>query len=100
LKVALAGALLLLVLSACATGEKISRLDAGMSKQQVIDMLGRPDGFQAAGDYEALTYTNRLISGWSWDRADYHVILENNRVIQYGAGTVRQNSPNILVLVH
>ena len=90
----LTGVLISVFLLACATGEKITRLGAGMSKQQVIDTPGCPDGFRTSGEYEALTYTNRLISGWSWDRADYHVILQNGRVVQYGAGTVRQNSPN------
>ena len=29
-----------------------------------------------------------MISGWSWDRADYIVILKNDRVVEYG-GTGR-----------
>lgn len=96
-----AAALLALFFVSCVTGERITRLEPGMSKQRVIDILGRPDGFRSSDPYEALTYTNKLISGWSWDRADYVVILKDERVVEYGAGEVRQNSPNtgILVLV-
>jgi hypothetical protein len=65
-----------------------------MSKQQVIDILGRPDGFRSSEHYEALTYTNKFISGWSWDRENYVVILKDGSVVEYGAGEVRQNTPN------
>ena len=73
----------------CATGDKMSRLNEGMTKQEMIKVLGKPDGFRRTGDYEVFTYTNRLISGWSWDRADYHVVLKNGEVVEYGAGEVR-----------
>ena len=79
----------LFLLASCATGEKMVRLEPGMTKSQVIDVMGRPDGFKAEGDYEVLRYTNRLISGWSWDRADYNVLLKNGKVVEYGAGEVR-----------
>jgi hypothetical protein len=42
------------------------------------------------GDEETLLYTNRLISGWAWDRADYAVVLRDGRVVEYGATQVRQ----------
>jgi hypothetical protein len=71
----------------------------GMSRGEVIGKLGNPDGFQRSGEYEALRYANRLISGWSWDRADYNVILRNGRVVEYGPGQVRQRDPNISTLI-
>lgn len=80
-------------------GHKMTHLEEGMTKEEVIDELGRPDGFQRAGEHEAIEYSNRLMSGWSWDRADYYVILENEQVVQYGAGEVREREPNVLVLV-
>jgi hypothetical protein len=85
----------------CTTGEQIGDLRAGMTKDQVIAVLGRPDGFAQSGSTEALTYSNRLMSGFSWDRADYHVILSSSLVTAYGPGTVRQNSApgNIRTLV-
>jgi hypothetical protein len=77
------------LISACATGERIVRLEPGMSKDQVVDVMGRPDGFKAQDGYEVLRYTNRLISGWSWDRADYNVVLKEGKLVEYGAGEVR-----------
>jgi hypothetical protein len=76
----------------CTTGERMGDIRAGMTKDQVIAVLGRPDGFAQSGSTEALTYSNRLMSGFSWDRADYHVILSKGVVTAYGPGTVRQNS--------
>lgn len=94
--------LLAITLSACAhmyTGERMKRVHEGMSKDQVLEILGNPDGFRRSGDYEALRYTNRLISGWSWDRADYNIILHNGRVVEYGPGGVRQQDPNTSILI-
>jgi hypothetical protein len=89
-----------LLLSGCLTGERVrGSIQEGMSKQQVISELGNPDGFKRSGEYEALLYTNRLISGWSWDRTDYTIMLQNGRVSEVGTGQVRQNSPNTLILV-
>ncbi len=76
----------------CTTGEKVARLQPGMSQANVVRALGRPDGFRTEGNYTILKYTNRLISGWSWDTADYHVILKGDRVTEYGSGEVRQKN--------
>ena len=82
-----------LLLAGCFTGQQVSQIDVGMSREQVIGIMGRPDGDRGAGNIEAMTYSNRLMSGWSWDRADYHVVLTSGRVSAYGPGVVRQNSP-------
>lgn len=93
-------ALAIVLIAGCATGHKVRNdLRVGMTKQQVIGELGRPDGVRQSGNYEALEYANRLISGWSWDRADYYVILKDNRVVSYGPGRVRQEQPNSNVLI-
>jgi hypothetical protein len=78
-------------LVACTTGQSFSDLSEGMTKEQVITKVGRPDGFQRAGNYEALKYTNLYVSGWKWDRADYFVILKDGLVTAYGPGSVRQS---------
>jgi hypothetical protein len=85
----------------CTTGERMADVRAGMTKDQVIAVLGRPDGYAQSGSTEALTYSNRLMSAWAWDRADYHVMLSSGVVTAYGPGTVRQNSApgNIRTLV-
>lgn len=88
-------------LMGCATGEIVkSDLHEGMSKQRVVSLMGKPDGFRRSGDYDALEYANRLISGWSWDRADYYIILKDNKVVSYGPGAVRQEkNSDVLILV-
>jgi len=80
---------ILLMFLGCATGEQIKNVSPGMSKNEVISLLGKPDSYKKMGDVEVYSYTNRLISGWSHDRADYHVVIENGVVSQYGAGEVR-----------
>ena len=91
---------LVLFTSGCTTGEKVSDLREGLNRTEVESILGEPDGFIRDGNYVGYTYINRLISGWGWDRADYHVIFKDDRVIQWGAGTVRQGSgPNVGTLV-
>jgi len=81
----------LLVVGGCVTGEKVrSDLRVGMSREQVVSVLGNPDGVRSAGDSEVLQYTNRLISGWTYDRTDYHVVLREGAVSEYGTGEVRQ----------
>jgi hypothetical protein len=60
----------------------------GMSKDQVVAMLGPPDGYARNGNTEVLTYADRLVSGWDWDRADYRVSLSDGRVTSYGPGPI------------
>ena len=82
--------LMVVVLAACVTGEKVVRIDPGMSVQQVTSIMGKPDGFSQSGEYTIYKYVNRLISGWSWDRADYSFIFKNETLIEYGPGEVRE----------
>ena len=70
--------------SACTTGEKMSGLEPGMTRQQVVGTLGHPDAVRSRGPYEQLQYTDRLISGWSWDRSDFNILLKDGRVVEYG----------------
>ena len=89
-KVILASAALLAI-SGCVTGNKMTQVSSGMTKDEVIKLLGNPDGFDSEGGYETLTYSNRLMSGWSWDRGDYVVVLQDGKVVRYGVDAVRQN---------
>jgi len=84
---------------AITTGEKISRIRPDMSKNEVIKILGNPDGFKTNEDYQALIYSHRLVSGWAYDRADYSIILKDDKVIEYGMGEVRVKNPNSSVLL-
>ncbi|OFW88767.1 MAG: hypothetical protein A3B66_02590 [Alphaproteobacteria bacterium RIFCSPHIGHO2_02_FULL_46_13] len=82
--------ILALLLSACVTGERITDIAPGMTSEQVSKIIGRPDGFRGVSDYTIYTYTNRLISGWSWDRADYTFIFKDDKLVEYGPGEVRE----------
>ncbi|MDE0085117.1 MAG: hypothetical protein OXU23_05355 [Candidatus Poribacteria bacterium] len=89
------------LLTACATtGEKIKHLNIDMTRAEVINVLGRPDGVQKSGEYEALKYAHRLVTGWAWDRADYNFILKNGKVVEYGPGEVRvKEGPTSILLI-
>lgn len=83
-----------LAISGCASsGLNFKSLNAGMSKDQVIQTMGQPDGFESQGNKEALLYANRFVNEWQgWDRADYVVILEGGKVVQYGPRQIRQDN--------
>ncbi|HGN0880689.1 TPA: hypothetical protein ACKRIU_003670 [Proteus mirabilis] len=63
-----------------------------MSKDNVISIMGNPDGNASSNDYEILIYANRLMSGWSYDKADYKFIFKNNSLIEYGPEKIRQDN--------
>jgi hypothetical protein len=92
-------AVLTLAIASCVTGQKMSSLTPGMTKDQVIAALGHPDGYQTDGGYEVLRYTNKLVSGFSWDRADYYAILHSGKLVEYGAGQVRQDQNHKFILI-
>lgn len=89
---------LLVFFVGCATGELMSSLRPGMSKEEVTNILGNPDGYQNRGEYEAIKYSHRLVAGWAWDRADYFIILKDSKVVEYGTGEVRVKNVNSNVL--
>ncbi|WP_273837873.1 hypothetical protein [Providencia rettgeri] len=79
-----------LFITACTTGDKISKVTVGMNKNDVIKILGNPDGISHQPPYEMLTYSNRMTAFYSDDKGDYHVVLENNKVVEYGVTNIRQ----------
>lgn len=84
--------LLAALVCSCATmGDRMSDLDPGMSKAQVVQKLGHPDAQRKSDDEETLIYKDRLVSGWAWDRQDYYVILRKGHVAEYGSGDVRRS---------
>lgn len=86
-------------LTGCVTGEKFSQLRPGMTKSQVVGLLGSPKGYAQEGDHETLQYPGGLISGWSYDTADFYVVLHNGVVERYGATNVQKgHSPGVIVL--
>ena len=63
-----------------------------MTSEEVVAKLGKYDGYKREGDYEVLSWNHKLTSGWSYDRADYHVILKDGVVVEWGQGEVRERS--------
>jgi len=51
---------LMLSLLGCVTGEKMSQVHPGMTKAEVVSVLGRPDGYKQFAGYEVYRYSNRL----------------------------------------
>ena len=60
-----------------------------MDKAEVVKILGKYSGSQKYDNYEVLRYNRHFISGWVDERADYSVILQNNKVTEFGPGDVQ-----------
>jgi len=71
------------LLAGCAYGGlNIVPIKLGMSRKQVESAQGKPDSVKVAGKYQALTYRK--------DGQQYHVVLENDKVIDFGPGRLAQ----------
>ena len=93
-------AFLLFSLISCATGDLTSHIHTGMTKDEVTNILGRPDKHERQGKYEALEFTNRAGSDWPWKREDYSVIFRDDRAVEFGPGMVRKDfDANIIFIV-
>jgi hypothetical protein len=99
MKIYLIAASMMFILAGCFHGEKISRISPGMTVQELYAEMGKQEGYRKIGDYEVYSYYNKLISGWSWDRADYHYIVKDGKIVEYGAGEIRQNQANGVVFI-
>ncbi len=79
--------ILTVILSGCATTGKMNQVSLGMTKQDVISMMGSPDSSSANGDIEYLTYSlyrgffDRHYGNWS---DNYFVRLKDGKVDAYG----------------
>ncbi|MGH8684492.1 MAG: hypothetical protein ACREUM_03985 [Nitrosospira sp.] len=89
-----------LILTACVSAAKMDGLRAGMTKAEVINRAGDPDGYQRNGEYEVLLYVKRRPGGWSYftgsayNLIDYSVILKDDHVIEYGPGKTYERGAN------
>ena len=82
--------LLILTIAGCSRMTFITaKLDEGMEREKVITILGEPDGIKRKGDYEVLKYSNVRTFEMSRDRADYFVILKDDKVVQHGTGQIK-----------
>jgi hypothetical protein len=90
---------MVLFLVGCFHGEVITQVHPGMSIAQVKEVMGEPEGYRKVGDQEVYSYYNKLISGWGWDRADYHYVVKDGVLVSYGAGEIRQNKNTGVVFI-
>jgi outer membrane protein assembly factor BamE (lipoprotein component of BamABCDE complex) len=80
------------------TGHKITKIDVGASRDQVIATLGRPDSVRAVGDFEVLNYLDRHRTRVSMAHTDYAVVLKDGKVSQFGPGQVRRDGLHSVVI--
>jgi outer membrane protein assembly factor BamE (lipoprotein component of BamABCDE complex) len=48
--------LMIFIFAGCATSGKTSRLQKGMTEQQVTEIMGHPDDIKTQGEYKAFRY--------------------------------------------
>ena len=89
---------LCLALAGCTAGDKVSRLVPGMTKAQVIGMMGKPVGYSSNGSDEILHY----LSGpplWPTGSqiSEFQVTLHAGRVTQYEV-TKRQSATTLVLI--
>lgn len=82
--------ILLGLLLSCATN--LNGIRTGMTEDQVRRSMGNPDSVKTKENGQLFLYHNRLVSGFSWDRADYAVELIDGKVANYGEINEQQNA--------
>jgi hypothetical protein len=76
---------LLAVLTSCASiGERMSRISPGMTKPEVVRILGKPDSSGGSSGVEVLHY--KQDEGW-WRFSYYFVRVVDGKVESYGPET-------------
>jgi hypothetical protein len=65
-----------------------------MTKAELTQAIGNPEGFKTVDGKEILFYPNRVISGWGMDRTDYFFVFQNDKLVEAGNGEVRQHQNN------
>jgi hypothetical protein len=71
------------LLTGCATADQLNKLHIGMSKDQVVAILGQPDSTSAQANIEYLTYYLTNDSSYSRDQP-YMVRLVEGKVESFG----------------
>ena len=64
----------------------MTRINVGMTKQQVIDLFGLPETVAATDKQQTLVYVEER--PW-WDWAKVNVVIVDGKVVSYG-----EQSPN------
>lgn len=80
------------------TGHKITTIDVGSTRDDVVATLGRPDSIRTVSDFEVLNYLDRHRTRMSLAHTDYAVVLKDGKVVQYGPGQVRRDGLHSVVI--
>ncbi|TCV93352.1 SmpA/OmlA family protein [Luteibacter rhizovicinus] len=80
------------------TGGRITQIDVGSSRDQVVETLGRPDSVRTVTDFEVLSYLDRHRTRMSVAHTDYSVVLKDGKVVQFGPGQVRRDGLHSVVI--
>ena len=82
--------LVCLIIAGCATTSKMNKVSIGMTKNEVITIMGNPDSTAGIGREETLRYTLYNASVDMYE--EYWVVLQNGKVYKYGrAGDYKNN---------
>jgi outer membrane protein assembly factor BamE (lipoprotein component of BamABCDE complex) len=76
--------MLLFVVGCGTSAQRLNQVSVGMTKQDVVRVLGNPESVSAANGQEVLVYT--LSNSWNsqfWN-SRYQVVIQNGRVVAYG----------------
>jgi hypothetical protein len=75
---------------------KVSKLEVGTPREEVLDRLGAPDSDRSIIGYEVLSWLDRRPGRFSFSHKDYTVVLKDNKVVQFGPGLIRRDSKTTL----
>jgi outer membrane protein assembly factor BamE (lipoprotein component of BamABCDE complex) len=76
----------MVLLSACATAGRINRVSLGMTKEEVISVMGNPVSTSANGDTEFLSYrlSETADEAFAGVVRPYFIRVKNGKVDSYG----------------
>ena len=79
-----------LLASACALGPSYGNLKPGVSRTEVLKVMGCPATDVKKDGYEAITFTARMPTFFQWGPADYAYIFKDGVLVEGGRGSVRE----------
>jgi len=76
--------LIVVLLVGCATSSRMNKVNIGMSKSEILSVMGTPTSKSAEGNKEVLKY--KLYGGGKGVMSPriYHIVLENDKVVSFG----------------
>jgi outer membrane protein assembly factor BamE (lipoprotein component of BamABCDE complex) len=78
------GLIALLITGCCTlTAKKMTNVQLGMTKNEVIQILGEPLNISNDGNYEILNYT-LVEDKWNCIEQPYAVYIKDSKVVKYG----------------